>query len=193
MSTPTRVSHAGDIRNLSPIPSRGRNYELLPIRIANVPPWLRGNKEAKWVDREPSYKKYIDDGLNIDCVCLKDQKTFIRNGKCVKIVEPPRSQHFLTTVTERAELKGMRVNDSKTKVMCVAASKSYKAEAGLKARDGSDICSVTEMTVLGVRLNADASFRSHVHHVANRIRARSWTLRELKKANMNEDHLVQVY
>ena len=47
--------------------------------------------------------------------------------------------------------------------------------------------------MLGVKLSSDATFKSHVNDISNRMRSRTWALRDLKQKGMSERELVQVY
>ena len=102
-------------------------------------------------------------------------------------------QMFINTVTTRATEMGMKVNEDKTKILRVAASKSFKASAVVSTLDGGTVKSVGSIKVLGVILSNDANFKAHTNYVVGRIRSRIWALRSLKKTGMCHKELVQVY
>ena len=115
------------------------------------------------------------------------------SGCPVKIIRPPRSQKMLDHVTAAAKRKGMVVNGRKTKLMCVSAAASYGAKAELLDDTGEIIQSVDSIKVLGVHLDSDAKFTSHVAAIARKMRSKTWTLRDLKKTGLTEDQLIKVY
>ena len=125
MSTPRRVrSDNNDDIGLSPIRGADR-FELIPsIRVVNAPPWIRRPKDPNWKDPKPKNDKFIDDGLHMEAICVKEHKTFVSGGRCVKIIEPQRSQAFLDTVTTRAAAKGMKVNSDKQR-SCVSLQAAH--------------------------------------------------------------------
>ena len=87
----------------------------------------------------------------------------------------------------------MRVNDSKTKLMCISAANSFEVKARLKDRHGSPIESVDSFKVLGVTLQCNGKFDQHVNNIAKKMRSRTWALRVLRKKGMTERDLVTVY
>ena len=49
------------------------------------------------------------------------------------------------------------------------------------------------MKILGVTLDRDCSFRSHVESIRSRLRSRTWALARLRKKGLSEDRLVRAY
>ena len=191
-STPTRVSSNVPEPSLSPMPQIGRDIELGP-RVANVPPWLRTPKEKRWEDREPTVKKFIDDGINIDVVNMLAVQTTLEKNKPVKTVHPVKTQALLEHVTKRANQKGMVVNDKKTTIMCVSAATSYEARARVTDRNGENISSNRSMKVLGCVLDSDCTMKGQAESVRKKLRSRTWGLAALKKNGFTDDELIRVY
>ena len=191
-STPKRVSTYQQDALYSPIHGQPQHVSFLPTAV-NVPPWLRAGKEPNWQDKAPENKRYIDDSLHLNAVNMKKEKLMIKGGKPVKIIHPTRSQEMLNHITRNAEDRGMKVNDSKTKVLCISAATSFKAEAVLSGRAGEKIEGQSTLKVLGFWFDSDGSVRSQAEHVCQRLRARAWALRALKRRGMDETSLLRVY
>ena len=49
------------------------------------------------------------------------------------------------------------------------------------------------MKVLGVTLNSDCTFSSHVEEVAKKLRRKNWALSKLRQKGMKEEDLVEAY
>ena len=156
-STPERVRGRFDNGpTLSPIPEGRQTQEIhmLP-RIANVPPWLRGPKEGKWRDSDPSSLKFIDDGVNIDVVDMKEERLLVEEGRFIKETTAYRSQAMLDHITATAKDGGMSVNDKKTGLVCVSAPKTFTARAALRGKDNTTIRSQDNFKMVRFTLDSD--------------------------------------
>ena len=49
------------------------------------------------------------------------------------------------------------------------------------------------MKILGVTIDSDMSFRSHINQIASRLRARMWALAKLRKKGLPTDKLIRAY
>ena len=59
--------------------------------------------------------------------------------------------------------------------------------------NGQQIRGVDSMKVLGVTIDRDCSFRSHVLGGSKKLRKKMWALSKLKRKGMKADDLVQAY
>ena len=87
----------------------------------------------------------------------------------------------------------MKVNDSKTNIMCVSAANSFEAKAILKLRNGSTINSVTSMKMLGCIIESDCGQAGNVALMCSKLRSRTWALPTLKKCGFTCLELVKIY
>ena len=63
---------------------------------------------------------------------------------------------------EMFEQRRMVVNDQKTDLMCILASRSFEAKAVLRGKQGEEITSKDTLKIPGFHLDADCSVRTHV-------------------------------
>ena len=49
------------------------------------------------------------------------------------------------------------------------------------------------MKILGVTLDSDASFKTHVDKLASKLRSKTWALSRLRKKGLPEDKLIRTY
>ena len=78
-----------------------------------------------------------------------------------KQTSAPAAQSMLEHITKRAEERGMKVNDSKTAMMCVSGALSFEPTVQLRGRD-SPIEGAISMKFLGITLDADCTFNTHL-------------------------------
>ena len=86
----------------------------------------------------------------------------------------------------------MRVNDAKTNVMCISGARSYEAKMKIVVGD-EQIKGADKMNILGVTLDKNCGFASHVLNAARKLRSRSWAISRLKRKGMSEGDLLKVY
>ena len=168
-----------------------RDFEFLPTAV-NVPPWLRKPKDPHWRPIDPSSLKFVDDSIHLSVVNMRAEPLMVQDSKLIKITTAPQAQAMLEHVTKKAEERGMIVNDSKTGIMCVSGATSFKAGVKLSGRSGEIVGSKT-LKCLGVTIDSDCSFKSHVKNLAAKIRSKTWTLSRLKRLGMSESDLKKVY
>ena len=168
------------------------DFELLP-RVVNPPGWVRKPKEAYWQERDLMCVKYIDDGLLIEKINLKEEPLLEENGVQFKDVNPPKSQIMFDHISKCATDRGMIVNKKKTGLMCTSAAVSFEPRAHLRDEDGSQISSQKSLKVLGFTFDSDASVKTQANAVKSKLRARTWTLEKLKKCGLSEKELVRVF
>ena len=116
----------------------------------------------------------------------------IHRGKLIKTTSAPQAQAMLEHIIKRAEERGMVVNDDKTGVMCVSGAMSFEAGVKLRGRNG-DVVGSTSMRCLGVTIDNDCSFKTHLNNLAAKIRSKTWTLTKLKRFGMDQSDLKKVY
>ena len=85
------------------------------------------------------------------------------------------TQPLLNYIKERAEDQGMRINTKKTGLMLVSAATSFEPRVRLEI-GGETICGADSLKVLGVTIDRDATFKSHVSALAAKLRSKTWAL-----------------
>ena len=191
VSTPTRVSTGMGLPNLSPIVGQELEFTLLP-RIANIPPWLKKKTEKAWTQKPLLEVKYVDDGINAEVINMKECPLMLLGEEKFKETHAHDTAQLLEHIRLNAESKGMKVNEKKTALMCVSAARSYDARVKLNF-NGQTVTGRDSLKILGVTLDKDCSFTSHVNNLSKKLRKKTWALTRLRKKGMSEDDLVQAY
>lgn len=166
--------------------------ELLP-RVSNAPPWLWKPKDPRWKNENPASKKFIDDGIFLVKINMRNERLLYIHGKPVKQVHDSTSQAMFDHICNEAPNRGMRVNDTKTSLMCVSAATSFLASAMLIGRDNVRIESQDHMKILGFTLDHDGGISSHVENLRERLRSQTWALLKLKCSGFTSEELVSIY
>ena len=124
---------------------------------------------------------------------MRKEKLLIKDGEYLKTCHDPVSQSMFDHVTQRAEARGMMVNENKTGLMCISAAQTFKPGAVLYGKNGNVIESKEKMRILGFTLDTDGGCGSHVGKTILKIRRRSWALQKLKRYGFSPEELVRVY
>lgn len=95
-------------------------------------------------------------------------------------------------MSNNASAQGRRINPSKTALMCVSAATSYKPIVHVKVGDVM-IKGATSLKVLGLTLDSNFTFKSHVENLRNKMRRKTWALLKMKKAGLCQRDLIQSY
>ena len=88
--------------------------------------------------------------------------------------------------------KGIKINAKKTSLLCVSAATSFRPLVQIKLED-QVISGQEKMKILGVTVDKDYSFKSHVKNVRRNLRRRTWALSKLRRRGVKEDKLVKAY
>ena len=144
------------------------------------------------VEKQVRVFKYVDD--NIICEKLNFGTTTIANGeRPTKTKLATSSQNAFRSISSNAEAIGMRVNASKTNILCVSDALSYTPLTYIHDEQGQRIDCKDNMRVLGFHFSSRPTVHLHVQETIKRMRQRSWFLRNLARIGFNEGELVRVY
>ena len=137
-----------------------------------------------------SVLKYVDDNiihekLFMDGAVIDDQ------GR--KRVRAVRSGNLFRRITRIAESLGMKVNASKTMVLCVSDSRTYKAAAYVRDCQGNDIEAIDSLKILGLHFSSKPDMSAQVEAICRKFRSRVWILRHLHHNGFSEEELLRVY
>ena len=76
--------------------------------------------------------------------------------------------------------------------MCVSAAKSFDPRVRINF-GGQQITGSDSMRILGVTLDRDCTFTSHMESVAKRLRRKTWALSKLRQKGMKTTYLIEAY
>ena len=191
-STPVRVCPLDNSEPFSPMPHLNQQqFDLLP-RVANVPPWILKQKDPKFREKTIKTVKFVDDQLNLNKINMRKAALMVKEGTFFKEVCDKRSKDLLRHVTTRAMDKGMKINEEKTGLMCVSIATSFEARASLTV-GSTTVSGALNLKVLGVTLDSNCTFSSHVDNVVRNLRSKTWALSRLRRAGLSETQLVNAY
>ena len=115
----------------------------------------------------------------------------ITNKQVVR-AHAPQSQEFFRNISSRATELNMRVNESKTQVLCISAAKNSVVTSYINT-DCDRISSGSELKILGFWFGEAPNVSLHVEKTVAKFRARLWTLRHLKRSGMSTSDLLFIY
>ena len=191
-STPSRVRPSTVDAAESPIANRQHNnFKILP-RVANIPPWIRKPKDPVFKEGRLKTYKYVDDELNTSVINMRKASLLMQDGVFFKEVTDLRTEGILQHISDRARLSGMKINALKTNLMCVSAAYSFRPRVSVTL-DNQKIDGRDNLKLLGVTVDSDMSFKSHIETISARLRSRTWALAKLRKKGLDQAKLVKAY
>ena len=162
--------------------------EVLPID--EQVPVETSRKNQKWKERDSVILKYVEDNLQIDKICME---TADRVGEDVRDKHAVKCQNLFRRIKGRTQNRGMKVNASKTAMLCISGATSYHAQAHITTEGGDRVQSGDNMKVLGFNLSSRARVHAHVEALRKRFRKRYWCFYHLRHAGFDDDELARVY
>ena len=191
-STPRRVRNVEEL-NMSPVQASKNlpEFRMLP-RVANVPPWLHKPKDPKIKKKSVKSYKFVDDGINTCPVNMRQAKLLVSSEGNFKEIVDKRTEGLLNHIAQAAGFKGMKINAKKTSLMCVSAASTFASKVRLQVQ-GQTVTSQNSMKILGVTLDSDGTFKTHVENLRMKLRKRTWALAKLRKKGLPTDKLVRTY
>ena len=112
------------------------NEEELPVE----PSW----RNHKWKERQIVNLKYVDDNLACNKIHMENE---VRDGS-TRIKHAVAIQNNFRWIVRTAQERGMKVNASKTAMVCISDAQSYIAGAFFRDTEGNEIRSGGTMKVL---------------------------------------------
>ena len=208
---PTRPVTSSPVRRSSPSfplsPIGGGAFRMagarrvrLELGVRNAPsPFIQPPAETKigtqvLVNKRVRVFKYVDDNitcekLNFGNVVVQDSSEY---GQC-KIRQAVSSQNAFFSITGAAKKKGMKVNESKTNLLCVSDSLNFKSLAYFNGSNNERIECSRSIKILGFYLTDRTGVSMHVEEIAKNMRRKYWVLYHLRRLGFTESELVRVY
>ena len=87
----------------------------------------------------------------------------------------------------------MKLNASKTKMLCILAAKSYKPEAFFATDDRVTVMSSDSLRVLGFHFGTRPTVKTNMQVLQRKFKCRIWLIRHLKKNGFKQGELLTVY
>ena len=137
-----------------------------------------------------SVLKYVDDNIIHEKICM-DGLVIDEEGR--KRARAIRTSNLFRQITRIAESLGMKVNASKTKVLCISDSRTYEASAYIVDSEGNEIDSLQGLKILGVNFSSSPDMTAQVESICKKFRSRVWILRHLSHNGFSQNDLLKVY
>ena len=104
---------------------------------------------------------------------MRRAKLLVEDDQYFKEIVDTQSQRLLQHIATRARLKGMAINASKTGLMLVSTASSFKPRVRIEL-EGQTVTGQDSMRVLGVTIDSDTTFKTHVEKLSSKMRAKTW-------------------
>ena len=104
-----------------------------------------------------------------------------------------KSQSHFNTIEFNAAIKGMMINNNKTKMMCVSNARTYVLASYILTTTGERIETVNSMKILGFNFNTSPSVKYHLKVLQRKFKSRIWALRHFKRNGFKQNELLRVY
>ena len=87
----------------------------------------------------------------------------------------------------------MRVNESKTQLLCLSTSIDNEVTSYIRTSTGQKIESGSSLKILGFCFDRCPGVECHVQDLERKIRKRTWIIRNLKKAGLSKKDMISCY
>ena len=144
-----------------------------------------------WEEKGVLTNVYVDDFVHVEKVRHSDAIAHFTTGKTVIAPQAEKTKEIFEQNSHRSAELGMRINPSKTSMICISASDS-RVQAYFDV-DGKRIESCDELKVLGFWFGRSPGAGTHVQKLVDKFRCRLWAMRHLRDSGMNKPDLLAVY
>ena len=145
-----------------------------------------------WRKSTPTIKGYIDDFNVIERVRVSGAVSHITTAKTTTRLHAPGTQEVFVKLNHVADEKNMKVNPSKTQLLCISPATSSSSTSYINFR-GDRLVSGESLKILGFNFDGRPGVALHVSIMVGKVRGRFWTMRYLKRSGLSENDLVNIY
>ena len=149
-----------------------------------------------WVDRPLSVKVYIDDMNSIEKTATLGASSQISTTKRKLLVHSPKTQHFFETVAVKAGELKMKVNQSKTQLLCIHSSLHDEVNSFIRPTVNNEMTEITSqnnLKIVGFHFDSRPSVACHIQNMCDNFRSKLWSMRRLKRNGMKGSDLLDIY
>ena len=145
-----------------------------------------------WRELPLGVKVYIDDLNNVEKVRQAGAISEISENKQVLLAHAPKSEENFTRICRRASEVNMRVNSSKTQLLCISGNVVSKVKSYIKHEE-KEIRSGHDLKILGFWFGERPNVEIHVKKMLEKFRSRIWALRHLRRSGICQSDLLYIY
>ena len=136
--------------------------------------------------------KYVDDLTILQHHYLPSATSHFTTQRERKNVEADECEEAFETILRNACNIGMKVNESKTQLLCLSINNHCEVISSIVAGD-SEVFSQQTMKILGFVMDSRASMSAHVRHIQKKVDARLWIFVHLKRVSLAHEILTTIY
>ena len=199
-STPTR-DFTEETIDLSPIGGGVYRHEGLNITFLHnarnhpfeIPP-PENRVGTQVLELKPvKIVKYVDDCITCEKLNMGEVEIEFVGGEPVKIRRAVGTQNAILSITSNALDKGMKINESKTGLICVSDALHYRPVVFFQATEDIKVECTPSIKILGYHISDKPGAAAQVQSVIKKMRQRYWVLHHLRRVGFNDAELVKVY
>ena len=147
-----------------------------------------------WVPRQLQTKVYVDDLNGIEKVSRFGAVSQISQARRKVKVHAPESEKLFDQIHIEAPRIGMRVNASKTQLLCISHPSGDEVTSYIHpSATNQRIESTDELKILGFWFGPEPNVSLHVKKIEEHFRGKLWSLRKLTRWGMPREDLVKNY
>jgi len=144
-------------------------------------------------DKDLLVEKYVDDMTIIETVtadipCVID----VSGNRPLHSFRPMKTQAVFDEIVERAESRGLKINDKKTQMLSISSAR-FDTEAWIRSKRGSAIKSSDSLKLLGFIFGNKPTVQYHVNHLVRKFAARSCVLHRFAREKFPQQDLIRIY
>ena len=148
--------------------------------------------------------KYVDDGtvavsINLNQSLFHDpiqrQRPLNYHERTHQILPAQNNllQFYLDDTEEFTVQNRMKINAKKTKVISFNKSRKFDFPPEVRFSDQQNLVVVPDLKLVGVVLSDDLKWQKNTEYICERARQKLWTLRRMKKHNLELFKIFDVY
>ena len=154
---------------------------------------ITSRTSLRWRDTDLWTHNYIDDGISGEKLHNERVIFHLSTKKCVRRIRSTRCEKHYTTVKKNAESIGMKINSSKTQLLCINVARDYDLQAYIRPSRREEIQASGKIKILGFVFGPRPTTAYNTAHICRKFYSKLWTLRHLKRAKMDAKTLVRIY
>lgn len=136
--------------------------------------------------------KYIDDTTTIEAVPGSLSTKHFTTRTTVEEIFPEATSDLLASIITRTEEIGMKVNCSKTQLICISLDNGCKTQATIHI-NGTTIEGQEQMKLLGYMFGNTPDANAQFECIRKKFRARFWSIIHLRRSGISGMRLFKLY
>ena len=177
-------------------PIRRIEDSVLSTRATQAEIDARLGVPENWAESPLTMLVYVDDMNCIEKVKQVNAVSEVSEKKRLLKTHATKIETFFEEVSRVADDIDMKVNQSKTQLLCISAAINDNVVTYMRPKVNGTVTeteSAEELKILGFWFNGKPTVCLHVRKMCESFRAKLWAYRRMKKAGMPCDDLLVIY